>query len=323
MRRARPRHERRVESRLLGRGLPCARARPGAQQSLDARRRAQRPLRQPRRLEPQVLQGRSRDDPAAQRPERQRVGCSHGRHGGDRRRLPARQHPGDLAAQPGPDDDRSLVPERPYDGGQVGGQGHQVVARRRPVRTAEAAQVHGGDAMARIRQGPDDVAPRPPALGEAVNEKNHRLGGGRVEARFDGRDGTALGRPAGTGVAIGPGAGERLLGPGESHMESSPTGREVAVGPRAGKGDGDGHQCSLPGGGSPGAPTGSDRPVGGAGRRAPLGPAFRAVGAAPSPEPVDSRLRPAFEAELTCGSGAFRSTRCRSRPLRPRRSPHS
>ena len=36
-----------------------------------------------------------------------------------------------------------------------------------------------------------------------------------------------------------------------------------------------------------------------------------------------SDATPAFEAELTCGSGAFRSTRCRSRPLRPRRSPHS
>ena len=68
VRRAGSRQEGRVVPGRLGHGLLGARTRPGAQQAIDARRRAQRSFRQHRGLQPQVLNDRSGDDSAAQGP---------------------------------------------------------------------------------------------------------------------------------------------------------------------------------------------------------------------------------------------------------------
>ena len=246
VRRAGSRQEGRVVPGRLGHGLLGARTRPGAQQAIDARRRAQRPFRQHRGLQPQVLNDRSGDDSAAQGPQRQRVRRTDGHDRRGHRRLLVRQRPRDLPAQARSDDNGPLVPQGSHDGGHVGGQGHQVVARWRPVRTAEAPQIRGGDAVAGLSQGADDVPPRPPAFGEAVNKQNQGLRRtGVLDVRVRG--------------------GGELLVSGEGGVELGSARGEVAMGPGAGAIDDDGHQGSL-----------NDRLDGcGPARRAPTSTAFR------------------------------------------------
>src|SRR5690606_6084991 len=52
----------------------------------------------------------------------------------------------------------------------VAREGHRVVAERGLVRGARAAQVHRGDPVPRLGEHGDLVAPRPPALADAVQE---------------------------------------------------------------------------------------------------------------------------------------------------------
>jgi len=122
---------------------------------------------------------------------------------------------GALPAGPGADDHGALVPQGADHGGQVLGERHQVVARRRPVRAAEATQVEGRHAVPGLRQGGDDVTPGPPALGEAVHQEGEGAGSGRG------------------------------LGARQRDMETSAAGGEVAVGPGAGAIDVNRHASSL------------------------------------------------------------------------------
>ena len=99
------------------------------------------------------------------------------RHRDDPADLPGcgdRDGPGDQPAPAVPDDDRVAGAKRPDDAGDVGGQGARVVAARRLVAGAVAAQVHGGGPVAGRRDGGQLVAPGPPELREAVQEEHQR-----------------------------------------------------------------------------------------------------------------------------------------------------
>ena len=126
-----------------------------------------------------------------------------------------RQGPGDLTAEPGTDDHGPLVAQGTDHGGDVLCQRHQVVARRRSVRASETAQVEGRHTVPGLSQGGDDMAPGPPALGEAVHQEDE-----------------------------GPGAG-RGLRTRQRNMETGTAGGEVAVGPGAGAIDVNRHVRSL------------------------------------------------------------------------------
>ena len=200
---------------LFGQCLARVRPGPGAQQALQGTAAAQAALGQARDPQAHVLQRRPRQGPGPQRAQRERVG---GADRDDRRRQvrrQARQRPGDLATEPRTDDHGPLVPQRADHGGQVLGERHQVVARRRPIRSAEATQIEGRHAVPGLRQGGDDVTPGPPALREAVHQEGEGTGSGRG------------------------------LGARQRDMETSAAGGEVAVGPGAGAIDVNRHARSL------------------------------------------------------------------------------
>ena len=200
---------------LLGQRFARVRPGPGAQQALQGAAAAQAALGQARDPQARVLQCRPGQGPGPQRAQRERVG---GADRDDRRRQvrgQVRQRPGDLAAEPRADDHGALVPQGADHGGQVLGERHQVVARRRPVRAPEAAQVEGRHAVPGLCQGGDDVTPGPPALGEAVHQEGEGAGSGRG------------------------------LGARQRDMETSAAGGEVAVGPGTGAIDVNRHARSL------------------------------------------------------------------------------
>ena len=189
---------------LFGQCLARVRPGPGAQQALQGTAAAQAALGQARDPQAHVLQRRPRQGPGPQRAQRERVG---GADRDDRRRQvrrQARQRPGDLATEPRTDDHGPLVPQGADHGGQVLGERHQVVARWRPIRSAEATQIEGRHAVSGLRQGGDDVTPGPPALREAVHQEGEGAGSGRgLGARQRDMETSA----AGGEVAVGPGAG--------------------------------------------------------------------------------------------------------------------
>ena len=126
-----------------------------------------------------------------------------------------RQGPGDLTAEPGTDDHGPLVAQGADHGGDVLCQRHQVVARRRSVRASETAQVEGRHTVPGLSQGGDDMAPGPPALGEAVDQEGQQP------------------------------AAARGLGARQRDMEAGAAGGEVAVVPGAGAIDVNRHGRSL------------------------------------------------------------------------------
>ena len=98
--------------------------------------------------------------------------------------------------QPCPTTGAPGLAQRPDDAGDVGGEGEGVVAARRLVGGAVAAQVHRGDAVAGVGEAGQLVAPGPPELREAVQQHHERPLAllGHVEAGAVGGDEPVLPR---------------------------------------------------------------------------------------------------------------------------------
>ncbi len=173
------RHAHRVPVALLGLRIRPAWPRPGREQMPDPAGVVgqQPPLRQHGQLEaeriahgPRMGKGRRQH----RGPQPQRV-----RHGDDREppddlRVVGRHGPGDQAAPVVPDDDGIGLAERAHQPGRVGCGCDQVIAARRLVACAVAAQVRSDNPVAGLAQRCQLAAPRPPELREPVQQQHQR-----------------------------------------------------------------------------------------------------------------------------------------------------
>ena len=93
--------------------------------------------------------------------------------------------PGEQAADVGADDHRVGLAERRDQRGDVGGQVRRVVAARRFVARAVAAQVDGDGVVAGVGQVDQLLVPGPPELREAVQQQHERTGAGLGDVQRD------------------------------------------------------------------------------------------------------------------------------------------
>jgi hypothetical protein len=120
-----------------------------------------------------------------------------------------RDRPADQAAPVVADDVRPRLAQSSDQAGDVTGEGPQVVAARGLVGVAVAAQVDRDGAVAAVGEPGELVTPRPPELGEAVEQDDERAAPvalGDVQTDAVGRD-----------RAVRPGAGQpdrRRIRPG-------------------------------------------------------------------------------------------------------------
>src|SRR6266571_5034205 len=133
-----------------------------------------------------------------------------------------RHGPGDQAAPVVPDYHRVRLAERPDQPGGVGRRGHQVVAARRLVTAAEAAQVSSDSAVSGLAQRGQLLAPGPPELGKTVQQQHQRP----LAALCDVKAG-----PVGADAAVRPGAIDidRIVAP-RGHSDHSAPAREPTAG---------------------------------------------------------------------------------------------
>lgn len=108
-----------------------------------------------------------------------------------------RERPRDGPAEVVADDDGVLLAEGADDPGDVGSGILQVIAARRLVRGAVAAQVERGDPEAGVDERRELVPPRPPELREPVEQQDERAAArlGDVEACTVRGDEAVLPRP--------------------------------------------------------------------------------------------------------------------------------
>ncbi len=199
----RPRDLHRLAAAGLGLGVGEVGAAPPGEQPTDVGPvvLAQPGLRRPGQLEEADVGRGAQLGPVGQQrlPQPHRVRHADDGQAAHDTGVQGRDGPGQHPAPVVTDDHRVARSQRPHHPRHVGGQRVRVVAARRLVGRAVAAQVGGDDPEARVAEREELVPPGPPELREAVQQDHERT------------------------------VGRAVLG----EVEASPVGRHLAVRPRA------------------------------------------------------------------------------------------